>query len=340
MRILLYVLALISLNAFAEVEATSSTDWEYKVKQDDTVWALCKTYVADSQCWRKLVEYNKIPNPKYIPPGTVIRIPHAWLKSAVAEALVVAVEGQVSVSRDGEDGSRKLKINDKLSQLDTVVAENGSAMIEFADQSRLLLKPNSAVRMQGLGYFRDSGIATTEIRLLKGRVKANVHKLRNAQSRFNISTPAAVAAVRGTEYRVALAEPKDGKAVMLTELLEGQVGVSSDINSEVINAGEAVKAVENEGVKEPVKLLPRPLLALNQEESIALPYSLEWQPLKGAHHYRVSLSRQGVLVWEKQVTSTTLDVDLEKSGDFQIMISGVDQHGFEGLPRRLSLSME
>ena len=60
--------------------ASSDTgDLRYTVKKNDTVWGICKTYVSDPLCWKKLVVYNQLKNPKYLPPKSIIRIPKEWL---------------------------------------------------------------------------------------------------------------------------------------------------------------------------------------------------------------------------------------------------------------------
>ena len=338
-RTLLVVLMLVLSNFSLAEEGTD--DWHYKVKLNDTIWDICKNYVADSQCWRKLVKYNQIKTPKYIPPGSVVKIPKAWLKDSVAQALVISVEGDVMVSRDGEAGERALNVGDKLNQLDTITAKNGSAMIEFADQSRLLLKPNSAVRMQGLRYYQRGGIADTQIRLLKGRVRANVEKLKGLESRFNIATPAAVAAVRGTEFRVGYTPATaDQKASMVTELLEGKLQVANDFGEQQLTAGQAVRAIEGEAVKEPVRLLPRPKLDLKSQQEVALPYRVQWYDIKGADHYKVTLSRNDSVVWEMTTQVPEFDVDVGEDGDYELRISAVDSNGFEGRGRRLRISSQ
>ena len=325
--------------ASAVMAETEGGDWQYEVKRDDTIWDICKNYVADSQCWRKLVKYNNIKTPKYLPPGSVINIPKEWLKPSVAQALVISVRGEVIVSRDGEDGQKPLAKGDKLSQMDTVTAKNGSAMIEFADQSRLLLKPNSAVRMQGLRYYQRGGIAETQIRLLKGRVRANVEKLKGLGSRFDIATPAAVAAVRGTEFRVGFTPAEgDNKATMTTELLEGSLQVANDQGEQMLAAGEAVRAVEGEAVAAPVSLLPRPRLDLTKEQEVTLPHRVVWYDVKGADFYRVTLSRAGILLWEMTTQEPEFEVDVADDGEYELMISAVDAQGFEGKGRRLHIS--
>lgn len=331
------------LSMAVAAETAGDDDWRYEVQVDDTIWEICKSYVEDAQCWRKLVEYNNIKTPKYLPPESIVRIPKSWLKKSIAQALVISVRGEVSVSGSKGKPARMLKTGDKLSQADTITAKDGSAMIEFADQSRLLLKPNSAVRMDGLRFYQRGGIANTQIRLLKGRVKASVNKLKGLESRFDIATPAAVAAVRGTEFRVALLQDEtqvDGKAVMMTELLEGQVAVGSEQNSQILEAGEAVQAVEGEGVKDPIKLLDRPRFSLNTEEEVTLPHQFQWYPVKGAVKYRLSLTRDDAVLWEDVTSEEVFDIDLEDSGTFILEISAIDQFGFEGRGRRLRISMD
>lgn len=325
--------------ASAVMAETDGADWQYQVKRDDTIWDICKNYVADSQCWRKLVEYNRIKTPKYLPPGSVINIPKAWLKPSLAQALVISVRGEVVVSRDDGEGQKSLLKGDKLNQRDTVTAKNGSAMIEFADQSRLLLKPNSAVRMQELRYYQRGGIAETKIRLLKGRVRANVEKLKGLGSQFNIATPAAVAAVRGTEFRVGFTPAEDGnKAMMTTELLEGSLQVANDQGEQMLAAGEAVRAVEGEAVAAPVSLLPRPRLDLTEEQEVMLPYRVAWYAVKGADFYRVTLSLEGTLLWEMTTQEPEFEVDVADDGEYELTISAVDAKGFEGKGRRLRIS--
>ncbi len=55
--------------------------------------------------------------------------------------------------------------------------------------------------MDSLGSFDASGMVDTSVRLKKGRVENRVAP-QKPDSRYRIITPAAVAAVRGTEFRV------------------------------------------------------------------------------------------------------------------------------------------
>ena len=335
----LCALLLFNISVSFATSATETDDLLYTVKKNDTVWGVCKVYVNDPLCWKKLVEYNQLKNPKYLPPKSIIRIPKSWLRDHSTTALVIAVEGQVSVARQGSQEQKDLVVGDLLSQQDVVRALNGTAMIKFADQSRLLLKANSTIRMASLQFYDPSQLVNTRVELLKGRVKAQVEKISNENSRYEIVTPAAVAAVRGTEFRVANDQDENGLTVMRTELLTGALEVVSGNSKQNIIAGQAVMAVEGEGVFDPVTLLPRPLLDINGARSFQLPYEIEWQPIEGAVSYKVTLMAESNQLWQESTKETKFTLQDLDSGSFEFLIRGVDSQGFEGRNRRLRVNL-
>lgn len=317
---------------------TAPDDFLYSVKKHDTVWGVCKEYVGDPLCWKKLVEYNQLKNPKYLPPASVLRIPKSWLLDHSTTALVISVEGDVLVSKAGTSADQVLNVGDRLSQEDIVKSAQGSAMIEFADNSRLLLKANSIIKMSSLQFYDANQLVNTRVELLKGRVKAQVKKLNNKNSSYQISTPAAVAAVRGTEFRVARSESRSDEPVeMRTELLTGKLLVSSDENGQEIASGQAVLAIQGKGVEEPVDLLSRPLLMLNDQENFNLPLNFKWQALEGAQKYKVTLMTMDKQLWEKETLTPEVLIEDIEAGSYLLLIRGVDVNGFEGRNRKLSL---
>lgn len=330
--------ALLLLNmtfSFANLEE----DLLYSVKKNDTIWGICKSYVNDPLCWKKLTAYNALENPKYLPPNSIIRIPKSWLNTHPSTALVIAVEGNVLVMRKGSKEAAELRVGDQLKQEDLVSALNGTAMIKFADESRLLLKSNSTIRMSTLQFYDPTQLVNTRVELLKGRVKAQVEKVTNANSRYEIETPAAVAAVRGTEFRVGSDVDANGKSLMRTELLTGALLVSSSSNAQSLNAGEAVMAVEGKGVSKPVKLLPRPVMKVNGARSFQLPYDLKWEPLNKAVSYKVTLTQNGQELFERSTTETKVSLQGVGSGKFEILVRGIDKQGFEGRNRRVNVNL-
>lgn len=345
---LIYVFSLAVLSTTAThlmaapaiVNAESDEVLVYTVKKNDTVWGICKKYVSDPLCWKKLVEYNQLKNPKYLPPNSTLRIPRGWLIDQSTTALVIAVEGDVSVNRSGSIENEQLEIGNLLNQQDVITSQEGTAMIKFADDSRLLLKNNSIIKMANLEFSNSTQLIDTRIELLRGRVKAQVEKLRHEDSHYEIMTPAAIVAVRGTEFRVESAvNKKTGAVEMRTELLTGALSVISDNNQQDIVSGQAVLAIEKEGVSDSIDLLPRPLMTLNERQSMTFPLLLDWHNLEKAASYKVTLMRGEEQIWEKATEDSQLVIEDIDFGKFQLLIRGIDALGFEGQNRYLNIEL-
>ena len=172
-------------------------------------------------------------------------------------------------------------------------------------------------------------------------MKAQVEKLRNENSHYEIMTPAAIVAVRGTEFRVSSSKNEiTGAVEMRTELLSGALLVKSDTNEQNIVSGQAVLAIEKEGVSEAIELLKRPLMDLNERKAITFPLLLDWKSLEGAVSYKVTLMKKEEQIWEKSMQKSELLIENINSGQYQLLIRGVDRQGFEGQSRYLNIELD
>lgn len=318
---------------------TEDVDFLYAVKKNDTIWAICSAYVHDPLCWKSLVSYNHIKDPKNLSPNSIVKIPSSWLIANTASALVIAVEGVVGVVRTGIPGQKDLVIGDRLSQNDVVQALNGTAMIKFSDQSRLLLKENSTIRMASLQFYDSSQLVETRIELLKGRVNSQIEKITDTKSVYEVFTPAAVAAVRGTQFRVSRTVDTKGNVVMSTELLSGVLEIKNDTQSVNITAGQAVIATEDSGISSPIKLLARPLVVLSERQNFELTYDIQWQPVDGAVAYKIDLIHNNSQLWEITTKETSFVVENIPSGNFKLLVRGIDARDIEGKNRQLFIDV-
>lgn len=115
---------------------------------------------------------------------------------------VVHVSGDVTI--EGSAGGRLAKSGSALAEGDSVTTAAGAVVvIELPDGSRLKLRESSrlAVTLQG------PKSAVTEAALSFGSVFAKITK-RLAGQPFQVRTPTAVAAVRGTEFFTAFGRAK------------------------------------------------------------------------------------------------------------------------------------
>jgi FecR protein len=156
-------------------------------------------------------------------------------------AQVISVQQKVDIKPQGTDTWKKASGNTPLSSSDKIrTGKKSVAKVRMDNGSTMLLLQNSEAEMEDL-----SSVQRT-IKLLKGRVRAIVTRLKNAGD-FKIKTPIGVASVRGTEFEVSFDEERKE---MLVDVRQGQVGVSrlGDLADEVVvNPGESLKfGVEGE----------------------------------------------------------------------------------------------
>ena len=85
---LLAVFALQCSTAVVGKTVEPGDEWRYTVTQGDTLIALVQRLMKPSTDWRELQRLNRLPNPKRMVPGTVVRIPVALLRRDAAVATI------------------------------------------------------------------------------------------------------------------------------------------------------------------------------------------------------------------------------------------------------------
>ena len=88
------------LSGMAMAQTTAhGEEWSYVVAPSDTLIGLVNRLMKPPATWQKLQEINRLPNPQKLKPGSIVRLPVAWLKSTAAVATVAVSQGTVSVRR-------------------------------------------------------------------------------------------------------------------------------------------------------------------------------------------------------------------------------------------------
>ncbi len=186
------------------------------MQDGDNPWNLTERYLAGIKYWPRIQTLNRINDPQHIPPGTRLRIPVEWLRRVDAIAKVAAVHGQAEVR--GKRATRALTAGMQLRSGDVVqTGREANVTLEFADGSRVLVHAEAELHLDALGSFENTDYYDTQVRLTQGRMENLVAPLGKGPGRFEISTPAAVTAVRGTRYRV-----NAGADATRSEVLEGR----------------------------------------------------------------------------------------------------------------------
>ncbi len=305
--------------------ASAGSDWSYTVRPGDTIWSVCREYTDYPACWLELPGYNKISEPRALSIGERLQIPLDWLKQPPVAATVVSVQGEALV---GEIGKQvPLAIKTQLVVGDRIVTRNGFVTLKFADGSLLGMAENSTVVLDAVSAFRQTRSASIEVSLPRGEVSVRVPERKHRTS-FKVKTPSAVAAVRGTRYRVNADEQS---VATRSEVLAGSVALASAVSEVGIAAGYGAKAEQGEPVGTPVRLLSAPQWNLSCTD----PGYAEWQSLPDAIAYRLVLlendtSTDMVLSTQRLTKNHFTFRDIAEKC-YQLKVSAIDGQGFNGL---------
>ena len=360
----LFTALLLAISQFA---FGNSGDWPYTVKSGHSLWSICDKYVARPLCFIELGDYNALPRHNLIAPGAQIKIPYAWLKTPPQPAVVLWQRGEVGyipAQLAAKQAWEKLGTLSNLAALtaagvsvqalpadgklyvgDRIITGEGSVGLRFADGSELTLMPQSDLKLAKITAGADSEFIESEMSLRRGSTRNRVHE-KTESDRYRITTPAGVAAVRGTEFRVSVAGQSGGvsaddenRAVMLSEVLNGRVQVANDRgdSAAAVAAGYGVRNEAGQAVPEPRKLLPPPEIKDPETMQVLQPFTIAWTALAGATTYQIELYKNAELISSSNINESAYVFSGFDEGEYQIKVRGIDDVGLQGLDANVTL---
>ncbi|MFO1350448.1 MAG: FecR domain-containing protein [Gammaproteobacteria bacterium] len=338
----------------ALVQNAPAEEWVYTVRPGDNPWSLSQKYALDMQYWPEIVRRNGISDATHIPPGTRLRIPLEWLKHDVRPIPVRAldVRGDAKVRPAAGGPATAIQNGAALQPGDEVTTgATGNVLLEFIDGSQVRVLADSTVVLDTLDVYVKSTTVDTRLHLQRGRLDQTVTPRQETGTRFEIRTPAAVAAVRGTQFRVSA----DSAATMRVEVDGGKVNVGNASGNQAIAANFGTIASPSAGPQRAIALLPAP--DVSGIANSATQFDLQWPALPGAVEYRVQVlkntqKRLGLLVFnqgrlvrteqanvknilallaDKKVSTPAFKLPNVANGQYRVRIRGIDSQGLEGL---------
>ncbi|MFO1351173.1 MAG: FecR domain-containing protein [Gammaproteobacteria bacterium] len=313
-------------------KVSAAADWIYTVRPGDNLWNLSEEYLINVSYTSRLQALNRVQDPYQIPPGTKLRFPIAWLKLQQAPARAVTVMGDASYLTASVNQPQALKAGQELMSGDQVrTGPDANIVLEFADGSRFNLRENSILHFDTISIYGKTGMVDTRLRLENGGFDATVRSERGPGTRYVIETPAAVAGIRGTDYRLgADAEER----AMRAEVLKGRIAVTAKGRTRAVDKGFGTLAKQGEPPLPPRKLLPPPNLEELSAPLRRSPVRLAWPPVPGAVAYRVQFAanqRFDVLLYDRISQTDQANGPDVPDGDYFLRIRAIDKLGLEGL---------
>ena len=309
-------------------EAGDNAIWQYKVRSGDTLINVSQRYLKNPQQWPALQVINKLSDPNKLLPGEPLRIPLAMLKQRMAFAEVIAVSGSVQVLETNST-ARVLQVGNQLGAgAEIQVSNNSSATLRFADGSIVVMQPSSSMRLDRVSVYADGVMVDTGLRLHQGRIEVTANPRHGSKNRMQITTPSAVAAVRGTQFRVSVEQD-----ITREETLEGSVGLSAANKEFAVERGYGSLAKRGQPPKPPIALLAEPNVSALPTFLDRLPMRFELPMQSGAVSWFGQIapnkSFDHVLL-EKVNTSPRLSFADLPDGKYLLRVRAVDVNGLQG----------
>jgi hypothetical protein len=143
-------------------------------------------------------------------------------------------EGTVEIQRAGQGGFSAAAEGQTLREGDVIrTGADGRAEIEYFDGSITRLDFNTTFTIVALTEESEAGSTVIEAHQPSGGTFSRVVELTGSQSRFETSTPTAVASVRGTDYFVLI----NDDATQIVGVIEGLVDVGGTVGEDVSLTG-------------------------------------------------------------------------------------------------------
>ncbi len=333
-------LAALLLSLAAAGTHAADAPWPYQVQPGDTLIGIRDRLLVPGTPWQTVQRLNRVQQPRRLLPGQVLQIPTDLLRAVPQVAEVLRIQGEVSVQRAGGT-VQPLASGETLAAGDLLrTGPQSSAVLRFADGSRVLLRPDSQLRLERLLRRGDSPVVDTQLRLDAGSADSQVQ--RQTSPRFQIRTPVANLGVRGTDFRTRIA----GQGTTL-EVLGGQVQAATLATAKPQAQGTAAgfgTQVTATSVDVPRPLPPAPLLTGVPTRIERLPLRLPWVLPPGVAQVRAQVleaAAPGRLLLDGLfgAQGARWNDDLP-DGSYRLLVRTVDATGLEGLDTALQFTLK
>ena len=324
--ILLTILTVFPLTVLADDDHSI----EFIVKDGDNLYDICEKILENPEDWRWVAMVNRIKNPNRIYPGQKLIIPTRLLKGIPIDGLVTFIKGVASIKLAEAEEWKDLQLNDKITQGNWIrTSPQGTIEISFENHFSVLLRPNTTIEITS-ARKKSAIYMMYKLFIDIGKTISKIKKGTGKETRYEIKTPSAVAAARGTEFRAGV----DSDVTTRLEVLAGIVDVEAARQKVEVAAGEGTLVKKDKKPETPVKLPLPPKLVNRQSLYRAMPLDFQFENVPGAASYRVMLARdkdfKDVIKNELIAPQDTLKIVGVDDGTYFLQSRSINDVGLEG----------
>jgi hypothetical protein len=322
----------------AQAKNTDAPIWRYSVRPGDTLVSITKEHLQSPHLWKNVASYNNISGDYLIWVGQQLRIPVAWLRRTPAPALLVSLSGEVQVLEPDQTW-RKARLWEELpSGTQVKVGRNSSAKLQFADTTSLIMQPDTALVLDRLSTYAGRHMADTQMRLKQGRIEVIANPRNSRGQIFEVVTPSAIAAVRGTRFIVQLENNQ-----MIEQTLQGIVSLETKFGQLSVLQGFGSVVSEGAAPLPPERLLPPPSLGKLPSLYTSLPITVPLNPQEQLNQWVFQLGHDpemAQLIKEFKTNLFPIDLGGLANGVYYLRAWQVDLRGIPTLAANHTFSVQ
>ena len=302
--------------------------WRYTVRPGDNLITLGKKHLINPDDWQVVQHLNNLKSPHQLQAGKTLLVPLDLVKQGPATAEVIFVSGQAQLQTSAKN-FEPLKAGQKLGAGASIsTREKSKVVIKFADGTTTELASNSQIKLDTMSLYSGGAMVDTKLRLQKGQLKTHANPNHVKGNSIQVITPSAIAAVRGTKFRVR----SDGKATT-QETLDGSVVLGALGHAIAVDKGFGSKAEKGKPPIPPVVLLPAANTASLKAQYDTVPVIFDLPKMQGATAWigRVAEdAKLNRLIAEAEAQGNQLAFADVPDGEYYLSVSAKDKNGIAG----------
>ena len=329
MRIAAITLSALLMSYAMPLQAAETDDGvvRYTVRKGDTLINLGDRYLTRADTYRVVQKQNRIADAHVIPVGTVLSIPRTLLKYKPAKAKLVAVRGRVLT------GKAQVSVGQILAEGTALTtAESSFATLLLDDGSRVSLPSNTEIRIRRLRSYTLGDTLDYDFDVAKGGVQSNVIKHKSVDDRYQVRTPKAISAVRGTDFQSRY-DPATDKN--FAEVVDGALAVGTGAEVPLdLPAGNGFALVPGGNVIREALLPPPTLIEPGKLQSDPTVRFVAG-PNDNVSGYRIALAADAGFVdqvADRVVSDDPATFDNIGNGNYFVRARAISRNGIEGMP--------
>ncbi len=305
----------------------------------DTLMAIAARFTGAAGNWVALGRLNGISNNTRIAVGTVIQIPADLLLDQQVDARVIALSGTATVTNVDKTVNRLQEGARIIESMQIETSGNSFVTLEVVDGSRVSIPSNTLIRITTLRATRYTRSPRTSITILHGAIESVVSPLKQNKGSFQIQSPSASAAVRGTHFRVEILPGGSTAHALFDGLIALERRASPD--RATLQAGYG-NVTSKQTLGAPVPLLAAPQLSAPPALRDNAQLNLSATPLAGAAAYHVQLATDSAALHtliETRAATPLITLGKVVEGEYYLRLAAIDANGIEGFSRVVPVSL-